>query len=81
MVKQPETTKRAAVWNPPRIRKLNLRAAGSGTKQFPNDVVWEGGDGSSTTPHCTAQYRMPNSGESVDAANYWASTPAALPSE
>ena len=71
MAKQPETTKRAAVWNPPRFLKLNPRAAGSGTKQHPtNDVVYEGGDGSTTNPHCTAAYRMPNSGEPVDPANY-----------
>ena len=56
-------TKHAAVWNPPRIRKLSLLGIKSGTKTFP--PVWEGGTAGGA-PQCTQNYRTPTSTEPVD---------------
>ena len=42
MAKQ-TTTKQAAVWKPPRLRKLALGRTDSGSKRFDaNDVIYEG---------------------------------------
>ena len=75
MAKQPETTRHAAVWNPPRIRKLNLHDVESGTR--PSTSQWEG-----TTNHLpnaappafsapSRGYRMPTSGEPVPYPYPW----------
>ena len=63
MANATETTKRAAVWNPPRFHKLTSRGIGSGTK--PSTQQWEGGN-IQRNVHCTNQYRLPGSGEPVD---------------
>ena len=42
MANATETTKRAAVWNPPRIHELYLGAVGSGTTHPPTTADWEG---------------------------------------
>ena len=63
MAKQPETTS-AAVWNPPRLFKLNVRLFGSDGPRGPSATIWEGGD-QAPGDHCTKQYRMPTSSEPV----------------
>ena len=72
MANATETTERAAVWNPPRIRKLNLHAAGSGTLTTPGtDSRYEGGSTIPGDRSTNIRYRMPNSGEVVTDPNPW----------
>ena len=58
-----QATKKATVWNPPRLFKLTARTVGS-TAVRQSTEIWEGG---ATAPgsHCTKQYRMPSSSEPV----------------
>ena len=45
MAKQPETTKHAAIWNPPRFAKLNLSRGvvqNDGIRSNPTATEWEG---------------------------------------
>ena len=70
MATQPKTTEHAAVWNPPRLRRMTPRGFGSGARGNPGVQIWEGGD--LTVPqappnhHRTEGYRTPTSGEPVD---------------
>ena len=64
MAKQPETTKHAAVWSPPRFSPIYLHAGtGSGQKHSPQQ--WEGGTSDPTHPsgNLNSLYRMPTSGD------------------
>ena len=53
------TTKAAAVWNPPRLRRLGLGAARTGTKDG-QESQWEV---FGTSCPVAANYRMPTSAE------------------
>ena len=71
MAKQPETTS-AAVWNPPRFRKLNLHGVESGTK--PSVSQWEGlynYNYPASPQDPTSGYRVPTSGEPVPYPYPW----------
>ena len=76
MANATETTKRAAVWNPPRFHKLHLHdpAVGSGTRTPPTTADWEGSkiwDPSSPAASPTRGYRMPNSSDPVPYPYPW----------
>ena len=70
MANATETTKQAAVWNPPRIRKYKVYGVESGTK--PSPTLYEGLTNPAVPPGSPALqgsqshgYRMPLSGEPV----------------
>ena len=72
MAKQPETTRHAAVWNPPRLHRLAARVAASGVRIETNqDNVWEGGGGTPSRAGLNHMYRVPTSGEPVTVPNPW----------
>ena len=61
MTETTTTTKQAAVWNPPRLRKMAVRG-GTRSGTVPGDNTWEVFSGPASCP-VAATYRMPNSGE------------------
>ena len=64
MARQTETTKQAAVWQPPRLRRIYLKADfASGSLHQP--YLWEGGTNNPGNPagNPYANYRMPTSGD------------------
>ena len=73
MANATETTKRAAVCNPPRIRRLDLHGVESGSHP-PGTADWEGSkiwDPASPSASPTRGYRMPTSGEPVPFPYPW----------
>ena len=70
MAKQTETTKRAAVWNPPRLHNLYLTGVMSGGRMHGD---WEGSKEWSPGPNAspTVGYRMPTSAEPVPFPYPW----------
>ena len=72
MANATETTKRAAVWNPPQLRELNLGSVMSGSR---SGADWEGA--STPSPSCpgdqspTRGYRMSTSSEPIRCPYPW----------
>ena len=62
MAEQTTTTRQAAAWNPPRLRKLGLGADTSSLGERSPTEQWEGDCGSSPA-YARTRYRMPTSGD------------------
>ena len=73
MANATETTKHAAVWNPPRIHELSLDGAVGSGSHPPSTGDWEGSKEWAPGPNAspTRGYRMPRSGEPVPYPYPW----------
>ena len=66
------TTKQAAVWNPPRLRRIGASNTESGGRVDPaGDGRWEGGGNNPSRQTTNVRYRMPRSGEPITHPNPW----------